>query len=128
MAEKTKEASVKASSASAVTLTTPGWPRTPAISTASLAVVCLRNGSGSNRLISSNMLAPPDSKARTKAGMRTPPPPNIANFTSKLLCSNDSYPWLNDCHPWINDWHPWLNDWHLYSNDWHLAHRAQPGH
>ena len=80
MAENTKAASEKASSGSAVTLTTPGWPRAVATSTASLAVVCRRNGSGSNKLISSKTLAPPDSTARTNAGMRTPPPPSTASF------------------------------------------------
>ncbi len=80
MAEKTKLAPEKASSASAVMLTMPGKPRYPASSTASRPVVWRRTGSGSNRLISSKMLVPLDSTARTNAGMRTPPPPRTASF------------------------------------------------
>ena len=105
IAEKTKAASVNASSGSPVTLTMPGWPRAAASSTASLAVVSRRNGSGSNRLISSKRLAPPDNNARTKAGMRTPPPPNIASFTVDA---------------------PFLG--RASSQNGHLARGAQPGY
>ena len=71
---------MNASAASAVTVTTPGWPSTTATSAASLAVVARRAASGSNRQIWSKAPGRPASTARTKAGIRTPPPPRMASF------------------------------------------------